>query len=86
MKMALDLAASDGFGYCAELLPEVLTRNEWGFPIVGEDEVPSHASGRRQTSREVLPAAITDLDPIEPRRDHETNPAEWRVRLTRQDR
>lgn len=31
MKMALDLAASDGFGYCAELLPEVLTRNEWGL-------------------------------------------------------
>ena len=86
MKMALDLAACDGFGFCAELPPEVLTRTEWGFPIVGEDEVPSHASGRCQTSRRVLPAASTDLDPIEQRRDHERNPTEWRVPLTRQDR
>ena len=86
MKMALDPAACNGFGFCAELPPEVLTRDEWGFPIVDEDEVPSQDSGRRQTSRRVLPAASTDLDPIEQHRDHETNPTEWRVRLTRQDR
>jgi ferredoxin len=33
-------AVCDGFGFCAEILPEVIGRDEWGFPVVGEGEVP----------------------------------------------
>lgn len=31
----------DGFGNCAELLPELISLDEWGFPIVDADPVPS---------------------------------------------
>lgn len=40
MKITIDPAACDGFGFCAEILPEALTLDEWGFPIVREGEVP----------------------------------------------
>jgi ferredoxin len=32
--LRLDPAACDAFGYCAELLPDVVDLDEWGFPIV----------------------------------------------------
>ena len=40
-RLRLDPAACDGFGYCAELLPELITRDEWGFPLIAEQPVPS---------------------------------------------
>ena len=33
MKMHIDWTACDGRGLCAELLPELLERDEWGYPI-----------------------------------------------------
>jgi ferredoxin len=29
-----------GHGLCAELLPELITLDEWGFPIMSDDAVP----------------------------------------------
>jgi ferredoxin len=29
-----------GHGVCAELLPELISLDEWGYPIVAEDPVP----------------------------------------------
>ena len=31
----------DGFGYCAELLPELVSIDEWGYPVVADRVVPS---------------------------------------------
>ena len=31
----------DGYGHCAELLPERIELDEWGFPIIADDPVPS---------------------------------------------
>jgi len=33
--------ACEAYGYCAELLPELVTLDEWGYPIVDGDEVPA---------------------------------------------
>jgi ferredoxin len=30
----------DGRGLCADLLPELITLDDWGFPIVADDPVP----------------------------------------------
>ena len=30
----------DAFGHCAELLPELIERDEWGYPIVDDRPVP----------------------------------------------
>ena len=33
--------ACDGHGVCAELFPEHITLDPWGFPIVGPVEIPA---------------------------------------------
>jgi ferredoxin len=38
-KLRLDPIACDGHGLCAELFPEGIRVDDWGFPIV-EGEVP----------------------------------------------
>jgi ferredoxin len=32
--------ACEAYGYCAELLPELITLDEWGYPIVNGNPVP----------------------------------------------
>lgn len=42
-RLRVDPVACDAFGYCAELLPEVVGLDEWGYPIVGGGgSVPPH--------------------------------------------
>jgi ferredoxin len=31
----------DGHGHCAELLPELIELDEWGYPIVSDAPVPA---------------------------------------------
>jgi ferredoxin len=37
MKIVVDPTRCDAFGFCAELLGEVITLDEWGFPIVARE-------------------------------------------------
>jgi len=40
MELMVDRIACDGFGMCAELLPELVDLDDWGYPIVREGVVP----------------------------------------------
>jgi len=33
-EISVDMAACDGYGGCAELLPELIQLDPWGYPIV----------------------------------------------------
>ena len=37
----IDRIACDGRGICAELLPELIELDDWGYPIVRSAEVPA---------------------------------------------
>ena len=39
-RLRVDPIACDGRGLCAEVLPELITLDDWGFPIIGAEEVP----------------------------------------------
>jgi len=39
-QLVVDPIACDGAGVCAELLPELIGLDPWGFPVVGDGEVP----------------------------------------------
>jgi len=41
VRITIDPVACDAYGYCAELLPEAITLDEWGYPIVDGRPVPS---------------------------------------------
>ena len=38
-RLYLDYAACSGHGLCADLLPELVEMDEWGFPILRSDAV-----------------------------------------------
>jgi ferredoxin len=33
-QLEVDIRRCDAYGYCAEMLPESIARDEWGYPIV----------------------------------------------------
>jgi ferredoxin len=40
LTLAVDPIACDGHGLCAELLPERITLDDWGFPIIDAKPIP----------------------------------------------
>ncbi|MCX4421017.1 ferredoxin [Streptomyces mirabilis] len=39
-RLEVDWTAYQGHGLCAELLPEHITLDEWGYPLLGEAPLP----------------------------------------------
>ncbi len=40
--VAIDRIRCDGHGMCAELLPELIELDDWGYPIISGGPVPDH--------------------------------------------
>ena len=40
LRITVDPVACDAYGYCAEILPEVIGVDEWGYPIIRGGGVP----------------------------------------------
>ena len=39
-RLRVDPIACDGRGLCAEILPELIALDDWGFPVICGDDVP----------------------------------------------
>jgi ferredoxin len=51
-RLRVDPIACDGRGICADLLPELITLDDWGFPIISDGDVPRRLQGdARETVR-----------------------------------
>jgi ferredoxin len=50
-RLRVNPATCSGHGLCAELLPELITLDEWGYPIL--DDAPVPATLTRQARRAV---------------------------------
>src|SRR4051812_29860592 len=51
----IDRIACDGRGICAELLPELLELDDWGYPIVRSAEVPETLMAHARRAVEACP-------------------------------
>ena len=40
VRLRVDPVACDAYGFCAEILPERVTLDEWGYPIVDGTPIP----------------------------------------------
>ena len=52
-RMQIDWTRCDGHGLCAALLPGVIARDEWGYPVIddlGMETVPVAAINRAVTA------------------------------------
>jgi len=38
--LRVDPILCDAHGHCAELFPELITLDEWGYPIVSDEPIP----------------------------------------------
>lgn len=59
-RITVDPVACDAYGYCAELLPEAITLDEWGYPMVDGRPLPSAlAAVAKRAVRDCPKRAIT---------------------------
>jgi ferredoxin len=45
VRLRVDPIACDGRGFCAEALPQLIRLDEWGFPMIGDADVPAELLG-----------------------------------------
>lgn len=38
-KLRVNPTLCEGYGYCAEIVPELITVDDWGYPIVSRREI-----------------------------------------------
>jgi ferredoxin len=55
VRLRVDRIACDGRGLCAEVLPEWIALDDWGFPIVAPGVVPQELLGAARDAVEVCP-------------------------------
>lgn len=55
-RAAVDWTACQAHGACADLLPELITLDEWGYPIVEDRPVPVEARRRARKAVSECPA------------------------------
>ena len=42
-RLRVDPIKCNGYGYCAEIIPELITSDDWGFPIVSPEPIDGDA-------------------------------------------
>jgi ferredoxin len=47
---------------CAEILPELIGLDDWGFPIIRDDNVPAHLVGEAHEAVRVCPKLALRLE------------------------
>jgi ferredoxin len=55
MEIKIDRIACDGAGLCAELLPELISRDEWGYPVIGDPAVTPPLTGPAREAAALCP-------------------------------
>lgn len=62
--LQIDRIRCDGHGLCAELLPELVTLDDWGYPIIkGGGAVPANLVEHARRAVEACPVLALRLAP-----------------------
>ncbi|MBN0043660.1 ferredoxin [Streptomyces actuosus] len=60
--LRVDRIACTGRGLCAELLPELIALDEWGYPVVADPTVPGRLRGHARRAVAACPRLALRLD------------------------
>lgn len=60
-RLDIDWTACQGHGLCAELLPERITLDEWGYPLLGEGPLPATTLKRARRAAADCPVLALKL-------------------------
>ena len=64
--LTIDRIRCDGFGMCAELLPELISLDDWGYPILASRDVPDALVEHARRTVAVCPVLALRLRPAAP--------------------
>ena len=57
----IDPIRCDGHGLCAELLPEMIALDDWGYPMVTDGPIPPGLRGHAQRAVDACPVLAIRL-------------------------
>ncbi|HYB15950.1 MAG TPA: ferredoxin [Streptosporangiaceae bacterium] len=63
LRLRVDPIACDGRGLCAELLPGLIALDDWGFPILCQQDVPDALRGEASAAVRACPRLALHLEP-----------------------
>ena len=66
VRLTVDWTRCTAHGLCAELLPELIDLDDWGYPVVAGGPVPAELEPHAAAAREACPALAVRLDRIKP--------------------
>ena len=62
MRLRVNPIACAGHGMCAELLPELITLDPWGFPVLAGQDVPAELTGHARRAAAACPTLALLID------------------------
>jgi len=62
VRLRVDPIACDGRGLCAEVLPELISMDDWGFPILAEGLVPARLQPAAAEAVRICPKLALRLE------------------------
>jgi len=65
-RLHLNPIACEAHGLCAELLPEMITLDDWGYPIIDERPVPSELLNHARRAADSCPTLALRVRPVPP--------------------
>jgi ferredoxin len=65
-KLRVNAIACSGHGLCAELLPELISLDEWGYPVIADQAVPPRLARQARRAVTDCPALALRLMPTSP--------------------
>jgi ferredoxin len=61
-RLRVNPIACEAHGLCAELLPELIRLDDWGYPIIDESEVPLELLGLARRAVDACPTLALLLE------------------------
>lgn len=60
-RLHVNMIECDGHGLCAELVPELIGLDEWGYPVISPDPVPGHLTKHAKRAVTLCPMLALKL-------------------------
>jgi ferredoxin len=67
-ELGIDRIACDGYGLCAELLPELIELDDWGYPIIRGGAIPQSVLPHARRAVSGCPTLALRLQAVASRR------------------
>jgi len=63
-KLVVDWIKCDAHGICAELFPEWIRLDDWGYPVIDEREIPAALMAHARRAVTACPTLALRLDKV----------------------